>query len=1007
MCVSHAAQVSVPGTQAWTDTGVDVAGGEMLAVSATGEMEISHWKFAGRDGFEWLVGPQGTHLYDTIVKDKKFPIPAAESGPAPCYALIGKIGPEGEPFLVGREYRAKAPTGGRLYLGVNDFDVADNAGGFTADIALGEAAKAREPEPDGVVYRAIDLPEGHPVKDANVVLLYVDGLRYDVLREMAAAGYLPAIRELFFANGTDFASAFTGFPSSTLASNGTMYTGVFSNRTGIKGNNFFDRKRLKGDTYLEPFGATVAADILRPAGLRALGVGMRRGMRALTPGGGEKNAAERKDEVPLLQDYVRGAGMEYYTTIQPTLPMSPPNRYEVDGSTVVPPFSMHYATDYADEINTRYGLDLVIQPDARVMNFWFSGLDTACHDSPRAQFGHGRRELYALDRSIALIVAELKRKKMWDRTYLILLADHGTAGGKDTVLQKVNLGRDLFRDREKGLGVDVRWYDDGYLTKGAPKGRFAFLDYGEGECSVFLPYGAIDSGDWLTRNSLCQLERYRVGPGIEVNLIEKLLGFDLVGQNLCPERVGNRPVAQVLVKLDQNRIAVFGRNGTRAVIERRVAENGRHRFRYLPVREISCSPEGEVRCGESAGDDPFGYLKAGIDPAWMGEFHSEREWLEATKYCAYPDAIVSSATHLSWDGRIAGREGRFSPDMVLCAASGWSFEPLDELSRGPSGAHGYLDYETAHIPFLITGPNVRRGIVLTNAVRTADIVPTVLSLTGIPYDEGFFDGKALTGFLRAEGEEAPAKPGESLKALLAKLPYSADRVDRADILAEYERRLEEKKPPFLAPDTRYKGHDYERATDLHVIGADIFGVMNREVLTDLDNLYDLAYPGNKKRPIQTGIGKLVSGYDKLPDHYPKERIRELVFALQIPEITIGEVPSAIFLSWTGLAGRGVFFRVSLLIKWIEHLFSDMDRALLYPAGSPDVRVVSNVNYLFGGLRLTLDAVSWGTTYYIGNALYDGVYSIEKWNEKSVRARRQQEEPTDPLSAASRRGGEGE
>ena len=695
---SPAAEVKVPGTQAWTDTGVEVTADEMLAISATGEMEISHWKFAGRDSFEWLVGPQGTYLYDTVVKDKAFPLPAAERGPAPCYALIGRIGADGSPFLVGREYRAKAPAGGRLYLGVNDFDVTDNTGGFTANIALGDAAKAREPEPDDVVYRALDLPEGRPVKDANVVLLYVDGLRYDVLREMAGAGYLPTIKELFFDHGTDFASAFTGFPSSTLASNSTMYTGVFTNRTGIKGNNFFDRKRLKGDTYLEPFGATVAADVLRPAGLRYLGVMMRRGVRALVPVGLEKNALERKVEVPLLQDYASGAGVEYYTTIQPILPMSPPNRYEVDGSTVVPPFQMHHAMEYADEINTRYGLEMVVQPDARVMNFWFSGIDTTCHDSSRAQFGEGRRALYSLDRHIASIVAELKRKKMWDRTYLILLADHGTAGGKTGVIQKVDLGRDLFHEKGKGLGVDVRWYDDAYLTNGVRKDRFAFLDYGEGECSVFLPYSSIDSGEWLRRNSLCQLERYRVG-GVagEVNLIDRVLGWDLEGQNLYPGKVGSRPVAQVLVKLDGNRVAVFGQDGTRAVIERKTAENNRHLFRYLPVKNISCAPGGEARSGDPSGDDPFGYLKAGIDPAWMGEFHSEREWLEATKYCLYPDAVVSAANHLSWDGRIADREGRYSPDMVLCAAPGWSFEPPGE----PSGAHGYLDYETAHIPFLV------------------------------------------------------------------------------------------------------------------------------------------------------------------------------------------------------------------------------------------------------------------------------------------------------------------
>ena len=36
---------------------------------------------------------------------------------------------------------------------------------------------------------------------------------------------------------------------------------------------------------------------------------------------------------------------------------------------------------------------------------------------------------------------------------------------------------------------------------------------------------------------------------------------------------------------------------------------------------------------------------------------------------------------------------------------------------------------------------------LTNAVRTADLVPTVLELLGIRFDPERFDGKPVNGFL--------------------------------------------------------------------------------------------------------------------------------------------------------------------------------------------------------------------------------------------------------------------
>jgi arylsulfatase A-like enzyme len=976
-----ARQVTIPGTQPYTDTGIDLAEGQPLRITASGEIEVAPWSYWGRDGFDWRVGPLGTYNYKKAVEDKRFPLPAAQRGPAPCYCLIGKIGEDGKPFFVGEEYHGTASSSGKLYLGINDFDCADNAGSFSAEIAVGEGATAPPGKRDDIVIRAADLPGGKPVPEANVVLIYVDGLRYDVLREMVEAGHLPLIKEIFFDGGTDFVNAYSGFPSSTLASNGTMYTGVFPNRSGIKGNNFFDRKRLKGDTYLEPFGPPIAADHQRPAGLRALGLAIKKGFLWPFRSASRRCAQARENDIPLLQDYLKARGMRYCTTIQPVLPQSPPDRYEVDASTVIPPLYFHHALDYMDQINSRFVQDLVIQPDARVMNYWFPNVDTMCHESARAQFGNARKAVYLLDRWIGAMVTELKRKKMWDRTYMILFADHGTAGGKSGVLQKVDVGREFFyTSTPSGLGWNVRWYDDGYRRKGMNKKSFAFVDYGEGECRIFLPYARIDSGEWLKRNNLYTLAHYSAAPAEgEVNLIEKLLAWDLGDQNLYPEKVSGRPVGQVLVKIDDHRVAVYGQGGTEAIIERTPEGAHRSRLRYIPVKNVSPSSDGNVTYEESPDADPFGYIAAGIPLEWLRESHNEREWLERTKQLKYPDAVVAAANCMFWDGIMASREGRYSPDMVLCAASGWSFEAPEKLS----GNHGYLTYESMHIPLLITGPNVRRGIMVSDAVRTADLVPTVLSLLGVPFGEAAFDGRPLAGFLKAEGEEPTS--GESAKALLAKLPYAAEAVDVEDALAEYEKRKGEKNPEFLVPDTRYEGHDYERGTDIHNVAADLLGVFNREAFTDLDNLFDLAWPGDKKQPFDSAFDAIVKGYDKLPDHYPKERIRELVFALQIREFTLGEAPPVIFLSVTGLAGRGVIFRCQLLLKWMEDMFSDMDYAMLYPLREKKIRVVSNVNYLLGGVRISLEKLSWGLIHYVGKALYDGIYHIEKFNEKTVRA----------------------
>ena len=51
-------------------------------------------------------------------------------------SLIGRIGEAGAPFQVGSQLQSTADTDGRLFLGINDVDVANNAGEFTATITV-------------------------------------------------------------------------------------------------------------------------------------------------------------------------------------------------------------------------------------------------------------------------------------------------------------------------------------------------------------------------------------------------------------------------------------------------------------------------------------------------------------------------------------------------------------------------------------------------------------------------------------------------------------------------------------------------------------------------------------------------------------------------------------------------------------------------------------------------------------------------------------------------------
>lgn len=117
-----AEQRSVPGTVAWTDTGIDVRSGELVSIEAGGEIQ------AGVDRVP--IGPDGER--DPNLRAFNLPeLPEANHA-----ALIGRVGEAGPPFLVGPIRTASADRDGRLFLGINDAGVDNNSGAFDVTITV-------------------------------------------------------------------------------------------------------------------------------------------------------------------------------------------------------------------------------------------------------------------------------------------------------------------------------------------------------------------------------------------------------------------------------------------------------------------------------------------------------------------------------------------------------------------------------------------------------------------------------------------------------------------------------------------------------------------------------------------------------------------------------------------------------------------------------------------------------------------------------------------------------
>ena len=112
--------IPVSATERWTDTGLTVRAGDSISIEADGTIQMS--------------GDRG---------DTAAPAGGRRSAPgalvhnAAAGTLIARIG-NGAPFAVGaRRTIARAPTSGRLYLGVNDDYLGDNEGQFNAMVSIG------------------------------------------------------------------------------------------------------------------------------------------------------------------------------------------------------------------------------------------------------------------------------------------------------------------------------------------------------------------------------------------------------------------------------------------------------------------------------------------------------------------------------------------------------------------------------------------------------------------------------------------------------------------------------------------------------------------------------------------------------------------------------------------------------------------------------------------------------------------------------------------------------
>jgi len=123
--------IIVSANRRWTDTQIDLRPGDTLDIEAHGLIRVSaNLRIPAQD-------PGGYHpgcARAKLVFGQPVDVAAVPAPTLSCWSLIGRVG--GTIFEVGAQSTVPQGSAGRLYLGVNDDDIRDNSGTWTAVVSV-------------------------------------------------------------------------------------------------------------------------------------------------------------------------------------------------------------------------------------------------------------------------------------------------------------------------------------------------------------------------------------------------------------------------------------------------------------------------------------------------------------------------------------------------------------------------------------------------------------------------------------------------------------------------------------------------------------------------------------------------------------------------------------------------------------------------------------------------------------------------------------------------------
>ncbi|MGH9944066.1 MAG: hypothetical protein ACRD9R_17110, partial [Pyrinomonadaceae bacterium] len=236
-----------------------------------------------------------------------------------------------------------------------------------------------------------------------------------------------------------------------------------------------------------------------------------------------------------------------------------------------------------------------------------------------------------------------------------------------------------------------------------------------------------------------------------------------------------------------------------ALILGRRGRGGELLLRYLPVARLSQNAGGKLAFQSvdwtnnlplKIWEDAQLLVPEGHDRArWLGEWHTDLEWLRALHRTQYSNALIGLheqlARHdapataadvpgLSADEQLIRRFRRrqralVEPELLVLANNHWNF---DVRGFNPGGNHGSFFRVSTHSTLMFSGgekTGIPQGFAVTEPYDSLSFVPTVLALTAQTTDDAPFTARPTpVGFNSPPSEpDISSYPGRVIKEIFA------------------------------------------------------------------------------------------------------------------------------------------------------------------------------------------------------------------------------------------------